>query len=390
MTIGFSKSTITKIIIPDKPPPFPIYDDCTLAFFTGFRNKIMWYLLNRKNDHYKIFRIPKSNGRVRLIHAPTPLMRNFSQQLHARLLLPLCADLGDHVTAYRPKRSITQAVQRHIPPCATCDSAPKGEVATKHACPRDGAFIQMDLKNFFTNTRRTWIRQYFEDIGFSFYVSGLLANLMTVPVKNPKGKPGSQYWGTPHQEFFHGVPQGAPTSGAICNLIANHKLDQRILAYLDTLNKRDNLEPPWNWVYSRYADDLTFTCGKDYPRYQKQRIVQTLTGIIHANHYTVNTRKTRITSAYYRRQLLGTVANKKPNIAYTEYWRVKAMLHNSLVQGVDTQYERAGKKSPEEYLQYLRGKVAFIRQVNPERGDKLRVKLDAATTLWNEAQHAIS
>lgn len=387
MTTGFAESSVTKIVLPDQLPPFPIFDDCTLAFFAGYRNKIMWHLIQNKKDQYKIFRIPKANRKMRVIHAPAPLMQRFLHQLHSRLLLPLSEDMGDHVTAYRPKRSIVQAVQRHIPPCEICDGVPKGTVATKHDCPREGAFIQMDLKDFFTNTRRTWIREYFEDRGFSFYVSGLLANLMTVAFKNPNGKEGKEHWGTPYQMYFYGVPQGAPTSGAICNLVANHRLDGHIMEYLHQLNSDANLKPPWTWVYSRYADDLTFTCGKDYSKEEKKKIVNNLTGIIHRYGYTVNTRKTRSTSAYYRRKLLGTVANKKPNIERQEYQRIRAMIHNCVVNGIESQHHQAGKDTPEEYLQYLRGKVSFIGQVNPEKGKKLRDSLSVAAQMW-EARHA--
>ena len=380
MTYGFTESTFETITVPDTE--FLLLDDCTLAFFIGFRNKTMWHLLQNKSDQYKVFHIPKSNGKKRIIHAPSPLMKVFLHRLHARLLLPLQEQLGDHVTAYRPGRSIVDAVSRHIPACDICDTAPKGQTPQQHTCPKQGVYIKMDLKNFFPSTRRAWIRHYFQSIGYSFHVSGLLANLMTVPIKNSKGIDDDKYRGTPRQQFFHGTPQGAPTSGAICNLVANHRFDQRILEYFNDRNKREGLEAPWDWRYSRYADDLTITCGQDIPAAEKKEIAKDVTQIVESSGYKINRAKTRIASAFYRRKMLGIVMNQKPNIEYNEYLRIRAIVHNCMVSGIETQHERAGMTTPEELLQYLRGKVSFIRQVHSDKGDKLKAELDVAIDNW--------
>lgn len=380
MTYGFSQSTFETITVPDTE--HLIVDDCTLAFFIGFRNKTLWNLIQNKRDQYKVFHIPKSSGKKRVIHAPSPLMKAFLHHLHARLLIPMQESLGSHVTAYRVQRSIVDAVERHIPHCDVCDTAAPGQTPKWHTCPKQGAYIKMDLKDFFPNTRRAWIRKFFQSEGYSFHVSGILANLMTVPIPNPKGIEGEQYRGTPRQMFFQGVPQGAPTSGAICNLVANHRFDQTILEYLKTRNTSEGLEDPWDWKYSRYADDLTLTCGTDIPIDEKKEIVLDITKIIESSGYRVNKAKTRITSAYYRRKMLGMVINQKPNIEYPEYLRIRAMVHNCMVNGVETQHDRAGKDSPEKLLQYLRGKVSFIRQVHPGKGDKLKAELDVAINNW--------
>jgi len=382
MTYGFHESVFETITIPNTE--FPLYDDCTLAFFLGFRNKTLWHLLHNKENNYRVFHIPKSNGRKRVIHAPSPIMQSVLHSVHARILLPMESKLGDHVTAYRPNRSIMDAVARHIPECPTCDSVPKGEVAKKHDCPRKGAYIKMDLKDFFPNTRRAWIRHLFQDEGYSHHVSGLLANLMTVPFVNPRGVPGDNYKGTPRQKFLAGVPQGAPTSGAICNLVANTRIDTPLLAYFEKKNAEGGLQAPWDWRYSRYADDLTITCGKDLPLGEKKQVVRDVTEIVERARYRVNRSKTKITSAFYRRKMLGVVMNQKLNIAYDEYLRIRAIVHNCMVNGVDTQYARAGKESPEKLIQFLRGKVSFISSVHPGKGEKLKSELDVAIQNWKE------
>lgn len=382
MTYGFSESVFEKITVPDTE--FLLVDDCTLAFFLGFRNKTLWHLIHNKQNNYEVFHIPKSNGKRRVIHAPSALMKAFLHSAHARLLLPMQEGLGDHVTAYRPNRSIVHAVARHIPKCDICDSMPKGRVATKHKCPRQGAYIRMDLKDFFPSTRRAWIRHLFQDAGYSFHVSGILANLMTVGFVNPRGVLGEKYVGTPKQKFYHGVPQGAPTSGAICNLVADARIDRPILQYFAKKNTESQLEDPWDWRYSRYADDLTITCGEDISLDEKKQVVRDIAKIIETARYKVNKSKTKITSAFYRRKMLGVVMNQKLNIAYDDYLHIRAVIHNCMVNGVETQYLRAGKESPEKLIQYLRGKVSFISNVHPGKGERLKSELDVAIQSWRD------
>jgi hypothetical protein len=380
MTYGYASTEFTRIEVPQTP--HLIVDDFSLAFFIGCRNKTFWHLIRDTSKQYKVFVIPKNSGGKRIIHAPEVMMKYCLHNLHARLLLPLQEELGEHVTAYRPHKSIVDAVSYHIPSCVICDKAPKGRTPKKHDCPKNGAYIRMDLTNFFPTTKRSDMRHFFETQGYSAYVSGLLASFMTVPFRNPNGLEGKQYVGTWQQEFYYGAPQGAPTSGAMCNLVADRILDRPILQYFKEKNEKEGLPEPWAWKYSRYADDLTFTCGKDYSREEKKTIAQDLQKIVHASGYRVNHKKTKIISAYYRRKMLGMIMNQKPNIPRDEYLHVRAIIHNCLTNGIQTQYTRAGKKSPEELIQYLRGKTSFMTQVSKEKGERLRDELDVAIRNW--------
>jgi hypothetical protein len=86
--------------------------------------------------------------------------------------------------------------------------------------------------------------------------------------------------------------------------------------------------------------------------------------------------------------MLGMVINQKPNIQYEEYMRIRAIIHNCMVSGVETQHVRAGKESPEALLQYLRGKGSYIHQVHPEKGDRLKAELNVAINNWEVANES--
>jgi retron-type reverse transcriptase len=379
MYYGFKQNCFERIELPAYTDHLLI-DDCTLAFFLGCRNKTLWYHLVEKEAQYKVYSIPKKTpGKFRIIHAPSDNMKRILKNAHKRLLVPLEESLGEHVTAYRPNRSARDAVQHHLPPCEICDAMPRGKRPKKHECPREGTMFKMDLQDFFHSTRRSWIRAYFTSLGYSFHVSDLIASLLTV-------KLGTQEYS------WNGTPQGAPTSGSICNLVADQILDQPILGYLQNLSVEMGLDDVWQWRYSRYADDLTFTCGKKLPKEKLHEVIEQLATIINASGYRVNLAKTKVQSPNFRRQILGIVANQKPNFPYEEYLKLRAITHNCLTEGIETQHKRSGKETVAEFIPYLRGKISYVYGIHEYYGAKLKEVFDAAVEIWDakntEVPHA--
>jgi len=397
MPIGFSETSISTMELPRLEPELPyILDDCSLAFQLGYRTKTLWWTIHDKESQYTVHKIPKkSRGKrgptkYRVIHAPSAFMKSFLRRFHTQFLVPLQDQLGPHVTAYRKGLSTRHAVEQHIPFCPICDAAEKGKTPKKHDCPRSGSVIQMDLSDFFGSTRRSWIRNYFKSLGYSHYVAGLMASVLTVN-DIPNQKPKKQRRKV-EPNFYTGVPQGAPTSGAICNLVADWKFDWKVLEYLSDLSDQQNLEGEYRWRYTRYSDDVCLTCGKDFPREEKQKVCDDVISIIQREGYRINPKKTRIGHSFYRKTLLGMVFNQKPNIAKERYLTLRAMVHNALTQGIESQYERAGKSSPEEYISYLEGNVNYVCSIleksNPERAGRLKLELDVAIEDYRGAQDA--
>ncbi|MGL5246891.1 MAG: hypothetical protein ACRC8U_01700, partial [Brooklawnia sp.] len=165
-----------------------IVDDWTLAFRLGFTGRTLWYLMRYRDNHYKMFKIRKASGGMRVVHDPSPLMRLFTKQIRARILLPLTSQLGPHVGAYQIGKSTKDTAMQHLFACPVCDTldqphsctsrleengatyrivrentgnCPACKVPVKHDCPRRGVKIHLDLKDFFSSTRRSFIRKYF-------------------------------------------------------------------------------------------------------------------------------------------------------------------------------------------------------------------------------------
>jgi len=359
MPCGFSRSAVVRIEAPETFNGPGIIDDFTLASVVKYKTKTLWHLILHRNSLYKTWLIPKAHKKSRLIHAPQKTMKIALRNLNRRLLNPLQEPLGDHVVAYRKHRSIRAAVAQHIRPCPICDSAPAAESPKRHDCPKYGTLIKVDLKDFFHTTKKSWVRKCFRSLGYSHYVSDLIANLTTVSIGID---------GTRKKDV---VPQGSPASGAICNLVANQRLDHVLQRYLEGLNQQHGLRPPWNWVYTRYSDDLIITCGKLIPREERQEMVRTLRHLIKESGYRVNAKKIKTPHSYFRKRVLGVVINRKMNIPKEEYRKLRAIVHNCKEHGFDSQYKKAGKKNAQALIDYLQGKIGYVQFINPEKGAKL-------------------
>lgn len=358
-----------------------VIDDWTLSFRLGFRGKTFWYLHNNRDDAYRMFKVRKASGGLRTLHNPSPLMRTFSQQLRARILLPLCAELGPHVSAYQLGKSTADAVREHLAPCPVCaphdaehtcavrveatgdrtytvkkDTCVACESPPKHDCPRKGVKIHMDLKDFFGSTKRSWVRRYFHEVvGYNHYVSGMLAHLMTVTLTDPKT--GAKY---------QGVPQGSKTSGDICNLIANWRFDQEIL------------EKFQDWTYTRYADDLYFSHPQNLARKETDAFIKSVEQVVQNSGYRINRKKLHVQRPHAQQRLLGITLNQKLGIPADQYDRMRSLLHNCVTHGFEAQVERAKKDNVHHLHNWLRGNLAYYTMVAPAKAARLKAVYEHA------------
>jgi hypothetical protein len=213
----------------------------------------------------------------------------------------------------------------------------------------------MDLSNFFGSTRRSWIRQYFfREVGYNHYVSSLLAQLLTVPLTDPKGR------------RYNGVPQGAKTSGDICNLVANQRFDQRLLA-----------EFP-DWKYTRYADDLYFSHPENLPKAAVNEFIRNVERAVQSCGYRINRKKLHVQRPHTRQKLLGVILNQKINLPREQYREMRSLLHNCVRHGFESQVERAGRDSLSNLHNWITGKLSYFKLIAPAKAQRLRVIYDEA------------
>ncbi|MBX3083492.1 MAG: RNA-directed DNA polymerase [Anaerolineae bacterium] len=165
------------------------------AFPSGFR--------------YREFTIPKRDGSPRQLLEPGPKLK----QVQRRILTMLLRKAQPHHAAYgfRRKKSIA-------------------DHAWAHANSR--IIITADIQDFFPNTTRQHVKQWWHEQGFSTPEVRLLTALTTL----------------------HGsLPQGAPTSPPLSNLV-NAQMDTALERHIQASGG----------IYTRYADDLCFSWPEGY------------------------------------------------------------------------------------------------------------------------------
>nr|WP_281260508.1 reverse transcriptase family protein [Pseudosporangium ferrugineum] len=157
------------------------------------------------------------------------------------------------------------------------------------------------------------------------------------------------------------MPQGAPTSPALANLVA-YRLDRRLTGLADRFGVR----------YTRYADDLAFS-GALHRRGEAGRLVAAVTAVVTDEGFRVHPAKTRIRGRGDRQQLAGLVVNEHPAVAREDYDRLRAVLHDAARHGTE-----AANREHADFAAYLRGRVAWVSHRHPGRAAKLHALLTAA------------
>ncbi len=216
--------------------------------------------LEQFRPRYREFFIAKrSGGGQRRILAPQPELK----ELQRRILRRLLARLKVHPAAmgFERGRSIVTNAAAH-----------QGRAVV----------IRFDIKDFFASTTTRRVQRFFRLIGFNRKAAALLTRLCT---------------------HDGGLPQGAPTSPRLSNLV-NYRLDARLAGMAEKLGA----------VYTRYADDITLSANhEDHDRlHSLQRFVRRVTA---EEGYWLHRRKKHSVRRRHHRQIVnGLVVNERVNL----------------------------------------------------------------------------
>ncbi|MDA0525383.1 retron St85 family RNA-directed DNA polymerase [Methanococcoides alaskense] len=274
-------------------------------------SKQIGYFLSKKEKAYSTFNLPKKNGSLREISAPAKPMKYVQRWILDHILYKL--DVGDFSHGFVPGKSIVTNASIHV---------------------NQDLVLGIDLKDFFPNIQFNSVRNIFKSAGYSPKVASLLADICT---------------------HHRTLPQGAPTSPTLSNLVAL-KIDEKIDAYCAKIN----------FKYSRYADDITISGGSNLPKH-KQIIIE----IIEENGFIVNEDKTRMFSQGSKQKVTGLVVNDKVSIGRKRKKNIRATVHNILKNGP----EMENRENNPFFKEKIFGELAFVKMVDPDFANPLIQKL---------------
>ncbi len=289
------------------------------------------YYANPKisKKRYSSFSVKKKNGGERIIHAPVAGLKHILRPLN--VILNVVAQPHFKAMGFVPGKSIVDNAKQHT---------------GKHYV------YNLDLKDFFHSFDRTWVKygfmispfnlgQEYEELAF------LLASLCTHPFEIDG-------------EIKTVLPQGAPTSPAITNILCA-KLDRR----LQGLAKRFKI------TYSRYADDISFSSQNNV--FKKDVFLNELTRIIEDQKLVINPAKTRLQKSGFKQEVTGLIVNEKVNVnsryikqlrMWLYYWEKYGYAKAEQLFKKDYASDKGHlKKGSPNLINVLSGKLEYLKMV---------------------------
>ena len=291
-------------------------------------SELRWLCYHREattRSHYVRFEIPKRSGGHRAIWAPLPKLKQAQRWILHEVLDRLLVHGAAH--GFLAGRSIATNAAQHTDSCLV---------------------VKMDIEDFFPSVNWRRVKGVFRKAGYNEQISTLLALLCTESPREVVEHKGQTHYVALAERC---LPQGAPTSPALTNVLCL-KLDRRIAG---TAGK-------FNWRYSRYADDLTFSFaakGKEAPNVG--HLLGSVKRILGDEGFQVNTKKTGVIHDSAAQEVTGLVVNGKgaPRVSRKLKRKMRAAIHNL----------KQGKPLPEgESLERLRGYAAYIAMTDRELG----------------------
>lgn len=177
--------------------------------------------------------------------------------------------------------------------------------------------LNLDINNFFPSISHSRIERVFQCLGCSNDVSRILTNLTT---------------------FNKNLPQGAPTSPAISNLIL-FNFDKRII----------NLCRNNGFYYSRYIDDITISSNRDLTI-----IHSTISNILKQEGFNDQKNKGGVLHPEMEKIVTGLIVNKN-NLRPNEVFICNLLTDIEMINLGDTSNKTVNR---------LNGRLAFLKSVN--------------------------
>jgi retron-type reverse transcriptase len=286
-----------------------------------------------KVSHYVQFTIPKRSGGERLISAPLARLKRAQHWILEQLLSRQW--LHDAAHGFRKDRSIVSNAQPHV----------GAEVV-----------VNLDLKDFFPTVTYKRVKGLFRAMGYSESVATICALLCTEPREVAVDVDGERYHVAMTERF---LPQGAPTSPAISNLLCR-SLDSRLSHIAAKLGYR----------YTRYADDLTFSGPREA---NPGRLVRRIHWVVEHEGFAVHPEKTRVLRKARRQEVTGVVVNETCTISRSTLKKFRAALFQLEKDGP------AGKRwgNGADVIAAVEGFANYVAMVNPEKGAPLQARARA-------------
>lgn len=282
----------------------------------GVSAKTMYTLTNQIHHHYRKVQIPKGNGEFRELSVPDDFLKAVQRKIADNLLSR--EEISAYATAYRPGGSTQRNAKPHVG---------KSKV------------MKLDIRGFFDHCIYPVVKERAFPAEKYSEPNRILLTLLCV--------------------YKDALPQGAPTSPAISNIL---------------LRDFDNVVGQWcnqrNIAYTRYCDDMTFSGQFDHR--QVKALVKTE---LKKLGFFLNDKKNVVLSSGQRQSVTGITVNEKPQTSADYRRKLRQELYYCQKFGIEDHIQKLGLDVPAHtYKAQLLGRVNYAMSVNPTDRELQRYK----------------
>lgn len=278
-----------------------------------------------QNTDYSTINIAKKSGKIRAVNIPYYGLKKFQQFINKDILSQ--CETSTYCHAYVKNKSILTNASMHS---------------------NKKLVICIDIKDFFNSFKIGQVVNVFTNLGYNYEISSRLASLCTCN--------GS-------------LPIGAPTSPSLCNII-----------FKDYDIEIAKLASKYDLIYTRYADDLTFSTDND--DINTSDFIENISKLLKLWSFELNEKKTKIYPCKGKQEVTGLIVNDGVKVKSKIKKEVQKDLYYSIKYGISTHLnnkysnycsfnDKTKNYIESKFLMRLYGKINFIKMIEPLNGSKL-------------------
>ncbi len=356
--VGTAKRALQSI-----PPVPPILTLKHLSQLTNVGYGVLRAAVGRRlTDDYAVFRVKKlprgTRQEFRVICVPCEPLLHVQRWLARNVLRQ--QPVHDASCAYAPNSQLVDACQIH------CNAQ---------------WLIKTDIRRFFESTSEIMIFRAFRVMGYEPLVAFELARL-TTRVSKTRHRPEYRWYGASdnypviaayQNETMGHLPQGAPTSPMLSNLVAK-TLDEQVA----------DIASHYGLRYTRYADDLTLSStDKRFGRRRASKVIQQVYAAMRTSGFSPNICKTQVIPPGARKVVLGLLVDSaRPRLSrrFRDALRQHVYYVTHPQVGPVQHAARRGFTSLMGLRNHIFGLIAFAHAVDPSYSETLYARL--ASVQW--------
>ena len=279
----------------------------SLTHDLGYSAKALYSVSNQIGKHYRAVSIPKASGGTRSLHVPDDQLKAIQKKIYDIILAP--EPISPYATAYRPGCSTKINAMLHV---------------------GKSVLVKLDILHFFDSIIYPIVKErVFPAERYSDPNRILLTILCT---------------------YHEAVPQGAPTSPAISNIIMR-EFDDTIGRWCDK----------HGIAYTRYCDDMTFSGDFD-----PAPLIELVRSELRKMGFLLNDKKTAVIRDGQQKVVTGIVVNEKENVPAEYRRKIRQEMHYCMRYGIESHISHNSiPGTRDQYVLKLLGRVNYVLSVSP-------------------------